>query len=416
MIVSWVTAPSPSPDVSALNFESQQLGTYSPAQSVTVTNVGGSNLTINQVTVSAGWADTALTCTAVSIVPGGTCTIFVSFNPAVAGAQSGALDIVSDPGPGGGSSQTTTAVALNGSGSAPSTLTLVSTPDPALAGDPVTFTAAVTHPTEDPTPTGTVNFSETSPVTGVTTVLGSQALNGSGVAQFTTTTLAAGQNDISALYSGDGNYLDEPSLYVTETVIATATALSFNTDPVAIGHRYTVNATVTATPGSSGPEGTVTFFSEGQQVASAKLNGKTPDVATITATAPTTPGAVTWQAVYNGDSNDPSSQSPVTDETATNTTTKLSFNPDPATVGNVYTVKATVTSALKSQRPTGTVVFFSEGDAVGTALLDKAGTATFTAPATAFAGPVTWQAVYTGDTQDLVSESPVVDETVVAGP
>jgi hypothetical protein len=46
------------------------------------------------------------------------------------------------------------------------------------------------------------------------------------------------------------------------------------------------------------------------------LNGSSPGVATITAPAPTAAGPVTWQAVYNGDASDQSSQSAVVDEMA----------------------------------------------------------------------------------------------------
>jgi hypothetical protein len=99
-----------------------------------------------------------------------------------------------------------------------STSSLTASANPATAGQPVTFTAQVHPPAGDPTATGTVNFSQTSLTTGASTVLGTDALNGSGVAAYTTSSLAVGANPISAAYNGDGNYVPVNSPYVTEQI------------------------------------------------------------------------------------------------------------------------------------------------------------------------------------------------------
>jgi hypothetical protein len=77
---------------------------------------------------------------------------------------------------------------------------------------------------------------------------------------------------------------------------------------------YTVAANVASTTGQA-PTGTVTFYSEGNEVSTVALNGSNPGVATITAPTPTAAGAVTWQAVYNGGS-DSASESAVVNQTA----------------------------------------------------------------------------------------------------
>jgi hypothetical protein len=82
---------------------------------------------------------------------------------------------------------------------AATTTAVTSSVNPSNTGQSVTFTATVTSPAG--TPTGTVQFKDN----GVN--LGSpMPLNGSGVAQLTTSSLAGGLHPITADYSGDGNF------------------------------------------------------------------------------------------------------------------------------------------------------------------------------------------------------------------
>ncbi|MCA1656125.1 MAG: Ig-like domain-containing protein [Actinobacteria bacterium] len=78
----------------------------------------------------------------------------------------------------------------------PTTTTLASSPNPSLTGQPATFTATVTSG-GSPVTTGTVTFKE-----GATVLASGVALNGSGVATFTTSALAQGDHVITAEYSG----------------------------------------------------------------------------------------------------------------------------------------------------------------------------------------------------------------------
>ena len=66
---------------------------------------------------------------------------------------------------------------------------------PSIPGDPLTFTATVTGGT----PTGNVTFHAGA------TLLGTSALNGSFQASLTTSSLAAGSNNITARYAGNTN-------------------------------------------------------------------------------------------------------------------------------------------------------------------------------------------------------------------
>lgn len=86
---------------------------------------------------------------------------------------------------------------------------LSSSANPLAVGQSVTFTATVTSPAG--TPTGTIQFLADG------SNLGSPvALNASGVATFTTSSLSVGTHNITAAYSGDANY------------VASAGALSHN--------------------------------------------------------------------------------------------------------------------------------------------------------------------------------------------
>ena len=82
---------------------------------------------------------------------------------------------------------------------ATTTVTLLA-PSAANLKQSVTFTATVAVGPLG-TPTGTVAFMD-----GGTTQVGSSSLNASGVAMFSTSTLAAGTNNITAVYDGDNNY------------------------------------------------------------------------------------------------------------------------------------------------------------------------------------------------------------------
>ena len=112
--------PLPSPRPSAVSFTpstvniSQNVGSTSPAQPVTVYNFGGSPLSI--LTVSASGAGFAQTNNCLgALAAGSTCTINVMFTPPAAGAANGTLTITDNSGNLGGS-QTLT---LTGTGTAP---------------------------------------------------------------------------------------------------------------------------------------------------------------------------------------------------------------------------------------------------------------------------------------------------------
>jgi hypothetical protein len=92
---------------------------------------------------------------------------------------------------------------------ATTTITVVSSKNPATAGQTVKFTATVLSPTT--TPTGAVTFMDG------TTTLGAVNLAG-GKASYSTTTLSSGVHDITAVYSGTANISGSTSTELVQTV------------------------------------------------------------------------------------------------------------------------------------------------------------------------------------------------------
>jgi hypothetical protein len=106
---------------------------------------------------------------------------------------------------------TSTAVS-QGVNQANTTTALVSSLNPSVFGQSVTFTATVTAVAPGSgTPTGTVTFYDGS------TKLGTGTLGG-GVASFTTASLAVGSHSIKAVYGGDTNFKTSTSAILTQVV------------------------------------------------------------------------------------------------------------------------------------------------------------------------------------------------------
>ena len=91
----------------------------------------------------------------------------------------------------------------------PTTTTLSSSANPSVVGQPVTYTATVAPvPPATGTPTGTVTFNDgASAIPGCASV----ALDSSGAATCTTSDLAAGTHNITAIYSGDSTFAQSTS-------------------------------------------------------------------------------------------------------------------------------------------------------------------------------------------------------------
>jgi hypothetical protein len=151
---------------------------------------------------------------------------------------------------------------------------ITSSANPATYGQPITFTATVT-PTTSGTPTGTVQFFNFGYLLGTATVV-------NGKASLTATGFSVNSHPITAVYSGDANYLTSSAPTFTEVVkAATTVTISSSANPSVSGKPITFTATVAPSGFSGVPTGTVQFFNFGYSLGTATLvNGK----ASLTAT------------------------------------------------------------------------------------------------------------------------------------
>lgn len=127
------------------------------------------------------------------------------------------------------------------------TTALTASSPSAVVGSGITFTATVAGTSGGPTPTGLVTFMD-----GATT-LGPGTLNGSGVATYSTSSLAVGAHSIVANYGGDANNAASASTAVSVTVWAGTPdftlAASSASGTVKAGKSEVVTITVTSVNG-----------------------------------------------------------------------------------------------------------------------------------------------------------------------
>jgi hypothetical protein len=284
----------------------------------------------------------------------------------------------------------------------PSTIALASNLNPSNYGNPVTFTATVTSSASQAA-TGTVNFLDNGARIGSGTLKGSP-----GAATFTTSTLIVGTHPITATYAGDAYNGASASAPLNQAVeqAPTLTTVTAAPSPGIAGTAETITATVQLIAGSAPLTGTVTFTSGSTTLGSAALNAS----GTATINPALTPETYQIVATYGGNTNGEGSASaplPFTVVQAATQTT-VTAAPNPALVLSPITFTATVTG--NGGAPAGSVDFLANGSIIGTANLN-AGTATFTDSALA-AGSYTITAEYLGDTNDAISTSAPVSETV----
>jgi len=171
---------------------------------------------------------------------------------------------------------------------------LTSSANPSTESQSVTFTATVSSGA-GVAPTGTVKFMDG------TTQLGSSALNGVGVATFSTSALSVGTNSITAVYSGDSNSDPSTSPALSQSVQKANTTTSLSSAPPLANLNQTVIFTATVTPGGGGvPSGMVAFLDGTTQLGSSALSGS--GVATFSTSA-LTAGTHNITAAYGGNGN-----------------------------------------------------------------------------------------------------------------
>ena len=299
------------------------------------------------------------------------------------------------------------------------TTTVISSANPSVFGQSVTFTATVkAQAPGSGVPMGTVTFFDGS------TSLGTTSLNSNGKATFKTSGFALGSHTITVSYSGDSNFITSTSTALTQTVnqAATKTTVSASVNPSVSGQPITFTAKVKAVASGSGVPtgGTVTFYDGSTSLGTAQLYGSgqaTISIGTLSV------GTHSITASYDGgDSNFaaslPSAEVSLTqtvNQAATKTTVASLANPSGS--GKPVTFTATVKAVAPGiGTPTGMVTFSINGTpqspAVPLTMTNGVDQATFTTTAPLLAGTYTITAVYDGDSNFTTSTSAAFSQRV----
>jgi uncharacterized membrane protein len=288
------------------------------------------------------------------------------------------------------------------------TTALTSSVSPSVYSQAVTFTAIVT-PTADGPPTGSVTFLDG------TTVLGSGTLDGSGQATLTTSSLALGSHNITAVYGGDGSFAGSTSGALTQVVgqAATTTAVTSSVNPAVYGQLITLTAQVSpVAPATAVPTGMVDFLDGTTVLGSVALDSS----GQATFTTALALGDHSISVNYDADTNFTASGSAVLTETVNQagSSSVVNSSSNPSAPGQLVTFTAIVTAAAPGAGiPTGTVHFLDGSTELGTGTLDSSGMATLTTTGLGV-GTHSITVAYDGDTNFTNSTSPVLSQVVSA--
>jgi hypothetical protein len=265
-----------------------------------------------------------------------------------------------------------------------SSVTLSSSLNPSIVGNPVTLQAAITPASA----TGAVQFLDGA------IVLGTAAVS-SGTASLTLSSLAVGTHTLTANYGGDASTSASTSSPVTQTVnkIASSVTLTSSLNPSTAGATVTFIATVSPATAT----GIVQFVDGTAVLATGTLSGgvATAPIANLSV------GTHSITAVYPGDANDAPATSPVLTQTVDKVTAAITLvsSANPSSTGNPITFTATVSP----KTATGIVQFTDGATPMGTRPL-TGGVATFTVQSMSV-GSHDITAVYSGDANNTTAKA-----------
>jgi FtsP/CotA-like multicopper oxidase with cupredoxin domain len=285
---------------------------------------------------------------------------------------------------------------------------VVSTVNPSVSGQDVTFTATVS-PAAASGPaaiSGTVQFTVDGTLVATVPLVAGQA-------SYSTATLAVGAHLVSAAYGGDAAYLPSISSTLTQSVgpplRATTTVVTSNRNPTATyGQNTTFTATVRPVTGTGIPTGTVQFNIDGTNVGGPLTLNAQGRATFSTASLPA--GTHNVIAVYSGSATFSGSGSAAFVQVVIQavSTTVVTSSRNPSVSGQSVTFTARVTPLAA----TGTVTFFVDGSALGGPVtLDATGRATLVV-STLAVGSHAVTAMYGGSTNYLQSASTTLTQTV----
>jgi autotransporter-associated beta strand protein len=169
------------------------------------------------------------------------------------------------------------------------TVTLASSANPGAYGIPVITATVTPNVASVIVPTGQVTFSVTDTSSNNTTNFQANLVNG--VATLPPPPLNVGTYNITATFAGDSNFGGDSDGPLTQIIqkSTTSVGVASSVNPSVIGQPVTFTATVSAVSGAGVPDGTVTFFIDGNNAATVGLNASA--VATFTTSTLTIAGS-----------------------------------------------------------------------------------------------------------------------------
>jgi large repetitive protein len=252
---------------------------------------------------------------------------------------------------------------------APTIVTVASSADSTIVGQPVVFTVTINSSAAGET--GTVQFVDNGLMIGSGTVSGGQAT-------FETESLTLGAHPMTAVYEGDDDFVGSSS---TNTVIQTidqassSTEVSSSHDPVLVGQAVAYTATVGVdAPGSGTPTGSVSFSDGGSPIPTCQglaLPPGPPLSVTCSQAYDTNVGR-RITATYSGDADFSTSTGAMAETVSpVSTSTTVVSSPSASTSGQSVTLTATVAPTSGTAIPDGTVTFSANGTALGSSTLSN---------------------------------------------
>jgi hypothetical protein len=349
-------------------------------------NIGGA---VTLTPVPGSPQQSAATSASISILTPGTYTIAAVFHPTntnFATSNSSLSQIVTSSG---------------------TMITVTSTANPSVFGQPVQYTAQVSAtPPGSGTPTGSVTFQS-----GDDGFSNTQTLSGGQATSSADASLAPGSHAVSVDYTNtDGNF-SSSSVSFNQVVNQdpTTTTVTTSPNPTVFGQPVTFSASVAANaPGAGTATGTVEFQINGQPYETDSLSGGS---ASATPDAALAPGTYTVTAIYSGDPNFVTSTGTTTHVVNQDpTTTTVTSSVSPSVFGQPVTFTATVSAnAPGAGTPTGSVTFLDGSTPIGTqalALVGGSDLATITVSSLSV-GTHAISAVYGADVDFLTSTGTV---------
>ncbi|MEV7795892.1 Ig-like domain repeat protein [Streptomyces sp. NPDC087512] len=295
---------------------------------------------------------------------------------------------------------------------ASTTTSVSSSPEPSVAGQPVTFTATVTPDAATAeAPTGPVVFD----FGDGTAPAAAPVLDGTAVITHVYASAGGSPYTVTAAYDDEPDFAGSTGTD-TQTVVQASTRVSLASvpNPTVVGEAVAFTATVVpVAPGAGTPTGTVTLdFGDGTAPVSLPLTEAAATTHHTFTSAANSPYTITL--AYDGDADFAGSTGTDTHSVRRAlTTVAVTSAPDPSVVGETVAFTATVAPVTPGAgTPTGTVTFdFGDGTTPATATL-TGGTATVSHSYTSRSGaPYPVVVTYSGN-PDFVSSGGAAPHTV----